>query len=100
MAGEACVSEIQKDMDISQTIASHHLRILYNAGLINARREKNRIFYSLDSWSINQNCKGLELMVRKAFESDYPAVIHSHCIYTPVIRITRKTVSLLKQGNM
>lgn len=75
MAGEACVSEIQKDMDISQTITSHHLRILYNAGLINSRREKNRVFYSLDSRAINQNCKGLEIMVKKAFESDYSTAL-------------------------
>jgi len=70
MKNEACVTEIQQAIGISQTITSHHLGILQNAGLLKSRREGQRTLYSLDTWSIKQNCRGLELMVRKACESD------------------------------
>jgi ArsR family transcriptional regulator len=44
----ACVNDIYKAVDIEQSIASQHLRILRMAELVHTRREGKFIFYSLD----------------------------------------------------
>jgi ArsR family transcriptional regulator len=46
--GERCVCEIYENLDISQNLASSHLRVLKNFGLINARQEWKRNYYSID----------------------------------------------------
>ena len=47
MKKECCVGEIQKGLSVSQPNASQHLKILREAGLIEARREQNRICYRI-----------------------------------------------------
>ena len=47
MKKECCVGEIQKGLSVSQPNASQHLKILREAGIIEARREKNRICYRI-----------------------------------------------------
>jgi ArsR family transcriptional regulator len=51
--GEKCVCEIWQDLDIAQNLASHHLKVLKDAGLLNFRKDGMNIFYSI-------NKKGLE----------------------------------------
>jgi ArsR family transcriptional regulator len=46
--GSACVNEIFAAMDIEQSIASQHLRILRQAQLVFTRREQKFIHYSLN----------------------------------------------------
>ncbi len=46
-SGEKCVTEITREMDVSQSAISHQLRILKQMHLIKARREGNFVHYSL-----------------------------------------------------
>jgi len=45
--GEHCVCEMMEVCNIGQSTASHHLKILGNAGLIVARREGKFVYYRL-----------------------------------------------------
>ena len=47
MKNEYCVGDIQKCLSVSQPNASQHLKILREAGIIESRREKNRICYRI-----------------------------------------------------
>jgi ArsR family transcriptional regulator len=44
---EMCVCEIMVALSLTQPTASHHLRILENAGLVRDRKEGKWVFYSL-----------------------------------------------------
>ncbi len=47
MQGEKSVSEIQEVSSVSQSAVSHQLRMLRDRGLVTARRDGQRMFYSL-----------------------------------------------------
>ena len=47
-AGERCVCDIWQDLDITQNLASHHLKVLKDAGLINSRKDGLKIFYQIN----------------------------------------------------
>jgi len=47
VAGERSVSEIMTLVDIGQSLASHHVRILREAGLVTARRDGRWIHYAI-----------------------------------------------------
>jgi ArsR family transcriptional regulator len=57
MKKECCVGEIQKCLSVSQPNASQHLKILREAGIIEARREKNRICYRIADNAVIQTFK-------------------------------------------
>jgi len=44
---EMCVCEIMPELGVSQPLASHHLGVLSEAGLIRSRRDGQRVFYSI-----------------------------------------------------
>jgi len=44
----ACVTDIYEDLQIEQSVASQHLRILRQAELVQTQREGKFIFYSLN----------------------------------------------------
>lgn len=46
--GEKCVSEIQCEINASQSLVSHQLKILRKANLVSSRKEKNYVYYFLD----------------------------------------------------
>jgi ArsR family transcriptional regulator len=45
--GEKCVCDIEEQLEISQPLASHHLAVLREAGLVEVRREGTWCYYSL-----------------------------------------------------
>jgi ArsR family transcriptional regulator len=47
MKKECCVGEIQKGLSVSQPNVSQHLKLLKDAGILEARRESNRICYRI-----------------------------------------------------
>ncbi|HKH94257.1 MAG TPA: metalloregulator ArsR/SmtB family transcription factor [Gemmatimonadaceae bacterium] len=47
VAGERSVTELTERVDIGQSLMSHHLRILREAGLVLVRREGRWIHYSI-----------------------------------------------------
>lgn len=46
--GEICACNLQEALSIGQSTLSHHMRILYDAGVINARKEGKWTYYSLN----------------------------------------------------
>lgn len=46
--GERCVCELYEPLGIAQNLASHHLRVLREAGLVTARRDSRWAYYSLE----------------------------------------------------
>lgn len=57
MKKECCVGEIQKGLSVSQPNASQHLKILREAGIIEARRERNKICYRIADNAVVQTFK-------------------------------------------
>ena len=58
--GPKCVCEIWPALGLSQNLASHHLGILKEAGLIKSRRQGLKIFYSLKGEKIKQKLNNLK----------------------------------------
>jgi len=52
--GERCACRIQEALNISQPTLSHHMRILLDAGLVNARKDGKWIYYSLNETGTQQ----------------------------------------------
>ncbi|MGQ9457088.1 MAG: ArsR/SmtB family transcription factor [Anaerolineae bacterium] len=46
--GEMCVCDLTEGLGISQPLASHHLRVLKEAGLVRDRRDAQWVYYRLD----------------------------------------------------
>jgi ArsR family transcriptional regulator len=53
-SGERCVCDIWQYLGITQNLASHHLKILKEAGLINSRKEGLKVIYWLNKKEINK----------------------------------------------
>lgn len=45
--GERCVCEVEREMGISQQLASHHLSVLKESGLLRVRKEGTSSYYSV-----------------------------------------------------
>lgn len=45
--GSKHVSEINQSLDVEQTLLSHHLRVLRDAGIVTCEREGKHMLYSL-----------------------------------------------------
>ncbi len=52
--GEKCVCDIHESIGLSQNLASHHLRVLKEFGLIKSRREGRKILYTTNKKNMNQ----------------------------------------------
>ena len=50
--GEHCVCEMLEHFDMSQSLVSHHLADLKDAGLIQDRKKGRQVFYSLTTRGI------------------------------------------------
>ena len=46
-SGEACVCHLMGPLDISQPTVSHHLKILYDAGLLERERRGTWVYYRM-----------------------------------------------------
>jgi ArsR family transcriptional regulator len=45
--GERCVCDLQSSLNLGQSLLSHHLRVLREAGLVRSRREGRWVHYAL-----------------------------------------------------
>jgi ArsR family transcriptional regulator, arsenate/arsenite/antimonite-responsive transcriptional repressor len=46
-SGEACVCYLMKPLDISQPTVSHHLKVLFDAGLLERERRGTWVYYRI-----------------------------------------------------
>jgi ArsR family transcriptional regulator, arsenate/arsenite/antimonite-responsive transcriptional repressor len=53
-SGERCVCELTSELDLAQSKLSFHLKVLREAGLIEARDEGRWVYYSLRTDAIEQ----------------------------------------------
>lgn len=60
--GSANVGEIYSALDLEQSIASQHLRVLRQASLVNTRRDRKFIYYSLDYERIVKTTQAVSLL--------------------------------------
>ncbi|MFH1029635.1 MAG: metalloregulator ArsR/SmtB family transcription factor [bacterium] len=56
-AGEKCVCEIWQDLNLAQNLASHHLKVLKDFGLISSRQEGLKVIYSIDKKQAKSHLK-------------------------------------------
>jgi ArsR family transcriptional regulator len=52
--GAMSVGDIWQYLDLTQSLVSHHLKIMKNFGLLNTKREGKSILYSLDKQKLNR----------------------------------------------
>ena len=53
-AGEQCVCHITEALNLSQPLASYHLAVLRDAGLVSDRRDARWVYYSLQEERLRQ----------------------------------------------
>lgn len=54
------VGEITEELDIDQTLASHHLKHMYDCGIVEKERDGKRIIHSISSESINELVENIQ----------------------------------------
>jgi ArsR family transcriptional regulator len=52
---EMCVCEIMIALDLTQPTASHHLKILENAGLVRSKKEGRWVYYNITNPKLVEN---------------------------------------------
>lgn len=53
-SGEKCVCDIWQFLNLPQNLASHHLKVLKDFGLVDDRKEGLRVYYSINKKGINK----------------------------------------------
>jgi ArsR family transcriptional regulator, arsenate/arsenite/antimonite-responsive transcriptional repressor len=66
--GERCVCDLQDDLEAGQSLLSHHLRTLKEAGLVTDRRDGRWVHYALNREALAE----LEAFLRTARAADRP----------------------------
>jgi DNA-binding transcriptional ArsR family regulator len=61
------VTEMSKDMGITQPAASQHLKILKNANILIAKKEGNYIYYTFNERSMQKHQKRIDFLFTCAF---------------------------------
>lgn len=59
---EMCVCEVMVALILTQPTASHHLGLLENVGLVNARKEGKWVFYSVADRKLIENMRALGIL--------------------------------------
>lgn len=52
--GEQCVCRLTQRLDLGQSLLSHHLRVLREAGLVRDRRDGKWVYYSISPEGLEQ----------------------------------------------
>lgn len=66
--GEICVCQITELLGLAISTVSKHLSILYQAGLVNARKEGRWMYYSLPAKSAPSGARAAVAWIRKSLE--------------------------------
>src|SRR5437879_948740 len=68
--GEQCVCRITEMMGLAMSTVSKHLSILYQAGLVNARKEGRWMYYSLAGRGTTSSAREAVAWVRRSLKGD------------------------------
>ena len=52
--GELCACKLLERFEISQPTLSHHMKILCDSGLVTAKKDWKRTYYSIDCQKLNE----------------------------------------------
>jgi ArsR family transcriptional regulator len=78
--GELCVADLMDETALGQSLVSHHLRTLRQAGLVRSRPEGRLVFYSLSPAAVAATVTVLtglgEELARDAEPSEAPIAIY------------------------
>jgi ArsR family transcriptional regulator len=66
MGGERCVCELTAALDLGQSLLSHHLKTLKDAGLVTDRREGRWVYYTLCCDALDELGASLESLTPEA----------------------------------
>lgn len=64
-SGERCVCEIWQHLDLPQNLASHHLKVLKDFGLVDDRKDGLKIYYAINK----KNAKKFNSLLNKFLQS-------------------------------
>jgi ArsR family transcriptional regulator, arsenate/arsenite/antimonite-responsive transcriptional repressor len=79
LGGERCVCEMTGPLDVSQPLVSHHLALLREAGMILARDEGARTYYSINWERFDAELAGFLAFVERARNAPRPVDAASAC---------------------
>jgi ArsR family transcriptional regulator len=65
-AGERCVCELTAALDLGQSLLSHHLKTLKDAGLVTDRREGRWVYYTLSAEALSELGETVEALAPTA----------------------------------
>ena len=63
--GEKCACRLLEEMNITQPTLSHHMKILCDSGIVNARKEGKWTHYSISQEGIEEAQKYLDTLKNK-----------------------------------
>ncbi len=61
--GERCACVLLEEMNVSQPTLSHHMRILCDSGLVNARKEGKWMYYSISKEGVESFMKMIDFYI-------------------------------------
>lgn len=73
--GERCVCELQDELDAGQSLLSHHLKALKDAGLVTDRRSGRWVHYTLNREALHE----IENFVRTTRTAEQPVRLTAPC---------------------
>ena len=63
-SGPKCVCEIWPNLDLSQNLTSHHLRVLKELGLVKSKKQGLKVFYELNDKNLKKQLINLDLFLK------------------------------------
>lgn len=70
-SGEKCACVLLEDLHISQSTLSHHMKILVESGIVEARKEGRWIYYSISDNGVNNAKMILDQMTKVSSNSEW-----------------------------
>jgi ArsR family transcriptional regulator len=70
LGGEVCACKLMEELDISQPTLSHHMGILYRAGIVDRRKDGQWVHYSVNKGSLGQLRDYFDSLSERAGRSD------------------------------
>lgn len=66
--GELCVCDILENLDLTQPTVSHHLKVLYQAGLIHVEKRGKWKYYSINDEKVIKTKQFFEMILNKELD--------------------------------